>query len=33
MVLVIYNKLGEGTFTWASGVIYKGEFTYNKIEG
>ncbi|CAK59186.1 unnamed protein product (macronuclear) [Paramecium tetraurelia] len=23
----------EGTFTWASGVIYKGEFTYNKIEG
>ena len=33
MVIVINNNLGEGTFIWASGVVYKGEFTYNKIEG
>lgn len=25
--------LGKGKFTWASGVVYEGEFTYNKIEG
>lgn len=24
---------GKGKFTWASGVVYDGDFTYNKIEG
>lgn len=27
------NILGKGKFTWASGVVYEGEFTFNKIEG
>ena len=35
MVYIIYDclLLGKGKFTWASGVVYEGDFTYNKIEG
>ena len=35
MVFIIYDHLypGKGKFTWASGVVYDGDFTYNKIEG
>lgn len=25
--------LGKGKFTWASGVVYEGDFTYNNISG
>lgn len=31
--LLKYISLGKGKFTWANGVIYEGDFTYNKIEG
>lgn len=24
---------GKGKFTWDNGVVYEGEFTYNKIQG
>jgi len=24
---------GQGKFTWVTGVVYEGEFTYNKIQG
>ena len=32
-LIILSISIGKGKFTWASGVVYDGDFTYNKIEG